>query len=98
MQDLASWVSIDGVNNAVINGTGGAQPVGIKATPGIRTGQDASTATYARVLASPSAAGTVTGFGALSSEQLAEAIGLCSRGGVETSYPPAPFWITSLCG
>jgi len=57
MADLASDVAIDGVDNAVINGTGGAQPLGIKNTPGVATGQDASSATYAKILAFPSTAG-----------------------------------------
>jgi hypothetical protein len=51
MADLAADVAIDGVDNAVINGTGGAQPVGIKNTSGITSGQDASSATYAKILA-----------------------------------------------
>lgn len=58
MADLASSVAIDGVDNAVINGTGGAQPLGIKNTTGITSGQDAATATYAKALAFPSTAGT----------------------------------------
>ncbi len=36
---------------AIINGAGGAQPLGIKNTTGVTTGQDASTATYAKILA-----------------------------------------------
>ena len=59
MADLASDVAIDGVDNAVINGTGGAQPLGIKNTTGVTTGQDAATVTYAKVLAFPAAAGAV---------------------------------------
>lgn len=59
MADLASDVAIDGVDNAVINGTGGAQPLGIKNTTGVTTGQDAATATYAKVLAFPAVAGGV---------------------------------------
>jgi len=59
MADLASDVAIDGVDNSVINGTGGAQPLGIKNTTGVTTGQDAATATYAKVLAFPAAAGAV---------------------------------------
>lgn len=51
MADLARDVAIDGVDNAVINGTGGAQPLGIKNTTGVTTGQDAATATYAKMLA-----------------------------------------------
>src|SRR2546430_2207400 len=46
MADLAKDVAIDGVDAAVINGTGGAQPLGIKNTTGVTTGQDAATATY----------------------------------------------------
>jgi HK97 family phage major capsid protein len=51
MADLAKDIAIDGVDNAVFNGTGGAQPLGIKNTTGVTTGQDAATATYAKVLA-----------------------------------------------
>lgn len=57
MADLAADVAIDGVDNAVINGTGGAQPLGIKNTTGITTGQDAASATYAKLLAFISTAG-----------------------------------------
>jgi len=57
MADLASDVAIDGVDYAVINGTGGAQPLGIKNTTGITSGQDAASATYAKVLAFVSTAG-----------------------------------------
>lgn len=57
MADLASDVAIDGVDAAVINGTGGAQPLGIKNTTGVTTGQDAATATYAKILAFPTVAG-----------------------------------------
>jgi HK97 family phage major capsid protein len=57
MADLASDVAIDGVDAAVINGTGGAQPLGIKNTTGVATGQDSATATYAKVLAFISTAG-----------------------------------------
>jgi len=57
MADLAATIAIDGVDNAVINGTGGAQPLGIKNTTGITSGQDASSATYAKVLAFVSTAG-----------------------------------------
>lgn len=58
MADLANDVAIDGVDNAVINGTGGAQPLGIKNTTGISSGQDSATATYAKVLAFPATAGS----------------------------------------
>jgi HK97 family phage major capsid protein len=59
MADLANDVAIDGVDNAVINGTGGAQPIGIKNTSGITSGQSASTFSYAKALAFPVAAGAV---------------------------------------
>lgn len=51
MADLAADIAIDGVDYAAINGTGGAQPIGIKNTTGITSGQDAATVTYAKVLA-----------------------------------------------
>jgi HK97 family phage major capsid protein/HK97 family phage prohead protease len=57
MADLAADIAIDGVDNVVINGTGGAQPIGIKNTTGITSGQDAATATYAKILAFVSTAG-----------------------------------------
>ena len=57
MADLAADIAIDGVDNAVINGIGGAQPLGIKNTTGITTGQDAASATYAKILAFISTAG-----------------------------------------
>lgn len=57
MADLAADIAIDGVDNAVINGTGGAQPLGIKNTTGITIGQDAAAATYAKILAFVSTAG-----------------------------------------
>lgn len=57
MADLAADVAIDGVDAAVLNGTGGAQPIGIKNTSGITSGQDASSATYAKILAFVSTAG-----------------------------------------
>jgi HK97 family phage major capsid protein len=57
MADLAAVVAIDGVDNAVFNGTGGAQPLGIKNTTGITSGQDAASATYAKILAFVSTAG-----------------------------------------
>jgi HK97 family phage major capsid protein len=59
MADLAADVAIDGIDAAAINGTGGAQPLGIKNTTGITSGQDASTATYAKILAFPGAAAAV---------------------------------------
>jgi HK97 family phage major capsid protein/HK97 family phage prohead protease len=57
MADLAATIAIDGVDNAVVNGTGGAQPLGIKNTTGITSGQDAASATYAKILAFVSTAG-----------------------------------------
>ena len=59
MADLAADVAIDGVDNAVINGAGGAQPLGIKNTTGVTTGQDAGTFSYAKALAFPVTAGGV---------------------------------------
>lgn len=59
MGDLAAVVAIDGIDNAVINGTGGAQPLGIKNTTGITSGQDAASVTYAKVLAFVSTAGAL---------------------------------------
>lgn len=56
--DLAATIAIDGVDNAVLNGTGGAQPLGIKNTTGITSGQDAASATYAKILAFPQTAGS----------------------------------------
>jgi HK97 family phage major capsid protein len=57
MADLARDIAIDGVDNAVLNGAGGAAPLGIKNTTGVTTGQDASSATYAKILAFVSTAG-----------------------------------------
>jgi HK97 family phage major capsid protein len=59
MADLAAVIAIDGVDAAAINGTGGAQPLGVKNTTGITSGQDAATVTYAKALAFPVAAGAV---------------------------------------
>jgi len=59
MADLAADIAIDGVDNVVINGTGGAQPLGIKNTTGITSGQDAASATYAKILAFITSAATV---------------------------------------
>lgn len=59
MADLAADIAIDGVDNSVINGAGGAQPLGIKNTTGITSGQDAASATYAKILAFVSTAGGV---------------------------------------
>ena len=58
MADLAADVAIDGVDAATINGAGGAQPLGIKNTTGVTSGQDASSATYAKILAFPQTAGS----------------------------------------
>jgi HK97 family phage major capsid protein/HK97 family phage prohead protease len=58
MADLAANIAIDGVDAAVINGVGGAQPIGIKNTVGVTTGQDASGVTYGKVLAFVTTAGT----------------------------------------
>ncbi len=58
MADLAADIAIDGVDYAIINGTGGAQPLGIKNTTGITSGQDAATATYAKILAFVTTAAT----------------------------------------
>ena len=58
MADLAADIAIDGVDAAALNGTGGAQPLGIVNTPGISSAQDAATATYAKILAFPVAAGS----------------------------------------
>lgn len=57
MADLAADIAIDGVDNAVINGVGGAQPLGIKKTTGVTSGQDAATANYEKILAFVSTAG-----------------------------------------
>jgi HK97 family phage major capsid protein/HK97 family phage prohead protease len=58
MADLAANIAIDGVDAATINGAGGAQPIGIKNTVGVTTGQDASGVTYGKVLAFVTTAGT----------------------------------------
>lgn len=58
MADLAADIAIDGIDFAAIKGTGGAQPIGIKNTVGIASGQDGSTLSYAKALAFPVAAGT----------------------------------------
>lgn len=59
MADLAADLAIDGLDYAVINGAGGNEPLGIKNTTGVTTGQDAASATYAKLLAFPSTAGSV---------------------------------------
>ncbi|WP_447603037.1 phage major capsid protein [Nitrospira sp. Nam80] len=63
MADLAKTIAIDGVDYCVINGTGGAQPLGIKNTTGVTTGQDAASATYAKILAFVSTAGALNAVG-----------------------------------
>ena len=63
MNDLAKALAIDGVDNAVINGAGGAQPLGIKNTTGITSGQDAATATLAKLLAFVSTVGAANALG-----------------------------------
>lgn len=50
MGDLAKSLSI-AVDSAAINGTGGAQPLGIKNTAGITSGQDAASVTWAKIRA-----------------------------------------------
>jgi HK97 family phage major capsid protein len=55
--DLATTIAIDGLDKAVISGAGGAQPLGIKNTTGVTTGQDAASVTYAKAIAFVTAAG-----------------------------------------
>lgn len=55
--DIGNAVAI-AVDNAAINGTGGAQPHGIVNYAGIASGQDASAATWAKLLAFSQTAGT----------------------------------------
>jgi HK97 family phage major capsid protein len=62
MADLATGTA-KAVDRAVISGAGGAEPLGIKNTPGVTTGQDAANATYAKVLAFPGTAGTANAIG-----------------------------------
>lgn len=50
MNDLAQTLAT-GIDSAVINGTGGAQPLGVLNTTGVTTGQDAATVTYDKLLA-----------------------------------------------
>ncbi len=59
MSDLATDLAIDGLDNAVINGAGGKEPLGIKNTVGITSGQDAASATYEKTLAFVSTAGSL---------------------------------------
>lgn len=61
-RDLAAAVAT-GVDAAAINGTGGAQPLGIKNTTGITSGQDAAAATLAKLLAFVSTVGAANGIG-----------------------------------
>ncbi len=60
--DLAKCVAT-GVDSAVLNGTGGAEPLGIKNTTGVTTGQDAASATYEKVLGFLQAAGAANAIG-----------------------------------
>jgi HK97 family phage major capsid protein len=55
--DLAAAVAV-GLDSAVINGIGGAQPLGIKNTTGVTSNQDTAAATLAKILALPAAVGT----------------------------------------
>jgi HK97 family phage major capsid protein len=59
MADLAKTVAIEGLEYCVVNGAGGAQPLGIKNTSGVTTGQDSASATYAKIMAFITAAGSV---------------------------------------
>jgi HK97 family phage major capsid protein len=61
--DLAKGLAIDGIDAAVINGTGATQPLGIKNTTGITSGQDSAAATLAKLLAFVSIAGTANAIG-----------------------------------
>jgi HK97 family phage major capsid protein len=63
MADLASDIAIDGLDAAVINGAGGAEPLGIKKTTGVTTGQDAANATYAKILDFVQTAGAANAIG-----------------------------------
>jgi HK97 family phage major capsid protein len=54
-RDLAGAIA-EGVDKAALSGTGGEQPLGILNTAGIVTNQDASSASYAKILAFPQAA------------------------------------------
>jgi len=58
MADLAADIAIDGVDLAALKGSGGAQPLGVYNTTGVDTGQDASAASYAKILAFPVSAGS----------------------------------------
>jgi HK97 family phage major capsid protein len=62
MRDLMQGVAVE-VDNVVINGAGGVQPLGIKNTTGVTASQDSATATYAKLLAFISAAGTANALG-----------------------------------
>lgn len=56
MADLARSLAV-AVDRAAIRGAGGAEPLGVINTTGITSGQDASSATYAKILAFASTAG-----------------------------------------
>jgi HK97 family phage major capsid protein len=62
MTDLARATAV-AVDKAGLVGAGGAEPIGIINTAGVTTGQDAASATYAKILAFPraSAAANATG-------------------------------------
>jgi HK97 family phage major capsid protein len=62
-RDLGGSIA-EALDGATINGTGGAQPLGIKNTTGITTGQDSGTATLAKLLAFPAVAGAANAIGA----------------------------------
>jgi HK97 family phage major capsid protein len=56
MADLARSLAV-AVDRAAIRGAGGAEPLGVINTTGITSGQDASSATYTKILAFASTAG-----------------------------------------
>jgi HK97 family phage major capsid protein len=56
--DLANACA-EGLDVAALVGAGGAEPVGIKGTPGVTTGQDAGTLSFAKALGFASAAGAL---------------------------------------
>jgi HK97 family phage major capsid protein len=57
MADLARSLAV-AVDRAAIRGAGGAEPLGVINTTGITSGQDAGTATYAKILEFPRTAGS----------------------------------------
>ncbi len=61
-RDLGASIA-EAVDSAVINGTGGAQPLGVKNTTGVTTGQDSATATLAKLLAFTAVAGAANAIG-----------------------------------